>query len=177
MADEDCLAIQRGHSISFFLALIVALGISTGAAFAEVAALGTTQVVADRIVVTVEPDAEGFEKGLTGTHVLRTEAAGRSSPNRVEMTVGCVPCFSVYMSFALSGGRLYAMNWQTDKRRARFRAEVNGQIIAVEPMNGLRGRDWLDAFAGVDRVPGCARDPAKEQEREVALKRGICPSP
>jgi len=176
VANEDCQAIQRGHSISFVLALIVALGISTGAALAEVATLGP-QVVADRIVVTVEPDAEGFEKGLTGTHVVRTEAAGRSSPNRVDMTVGYVPCFSIYMSFALSGGRLYAMNWQTDKRRARYRAEVNGQAVAVEAMNGLRGRDWVDAFAGVDRVPGCARDPAKEQEREAALKRGTCPSP
>jgi hypothetical protein len=156
--------------------LIVALGIYAGPAFPEVAPLAA-QVIADRIVVRVEPDTDGVEKGLTGTHVLRTQSAQRSGANLVEMTVGCVPCFGVYMSFALSGGRLYAMNWQTDKRRARYRAEVNGKTIEVEAMNALRGRDWVDAFAGVDRVPGCDRDPAKEQQREAALKRGICPSP
>jgi hypothetical protein len=158
------------------VALIVALGISAGPAFPEVAPLAA-EVVADRIVVSVVPDTDGVEKGLTGTHVVRTQPAERSSENLVEMTVGCVPCFSVYMSFALSGGRLYAMNWQTDKRRARYHAEVNGHAIEVEAMNALRGRDWVDAFAGVGRVPGCARDPAKEQQRETALKRGICPLP
>jgi len=101
---------------------------------------------ADSITVLVAPDPGGIEKGLTGTHILRTRAAERSKSDDAAMTVGCVPCFNVYLSFAFMHGRLYAMKPQTDNRRPRYRAFVNG----------LRGRDWIDAFGGVDHVPGCA---------------------
>jgi hypothetical protein len=48
------------------------------------------------------------------------------------------------------------MKPQTENRRPRYRAFVNGSEVPIEAMNGLRGRDWIDAFGGVDQVPGCA---------------------
>jgi hypothetical protein len=117
------------------------------------AAAGTE---ADQITVTVARDAGGTEKGLTGTYSLRTQPAERSKLGDAAMTVGCAPCFNVYLSFALIRGRLYAMKPQTDNRRLRYRAFVNGSEVPIEAMNSLRGRDWIDAFGGVDRVPGCA---------------------
>jgi hypothetical protein len=110
----------------------------------------------DQITVTVAPDAAGAERGLIGTHSLQTQPAERSKLGDTAMTVGCAPCFNVYLSFALIRGRLYAMKPQTDNRRLRYRAFVNGSEVPIEAMNGLRGRDWIDAFGGVDRVPGCA---------------------
>jgi hypothetical protein len=71
------------------------------------------------------------------------------------MTVDCVPCF-IYLSFALLHGRPYAMKPQTDDRGLRYRAFVNGSEVPIEAMDGLRGRDWVDAFGAADHVPGRA---------------------
>jgi hypothetical protein len=93
------------------------------------------------------------------------------------MTVGCAPCFNVYLSFALLRGRLYAMKPQTDNRRLRYRAFVNGSEVPIEAMNGLRGRDWIDAFGGVDRVPGCAPVAIAGQYLDpLAARNDACPS-
>ena len=126
------------------------------------------------ITVIVRPDAAGIEKGLTGPHVLNMSVAARSKAGEEEMIVGCVPCFSVFLSFAFAKGRLYAMNGQTDSRRDRYSALVNGQTLRVEAMNGLRGRDWLDAFRAVDLVPGCARDLARGKDIDAVARRGTC---
>ena len=132
---------------------------------------------ADQITVTVAPDAGGLEKGLTGIHILQTQSAGRSKPGDAVMTVGCVPCFNVYLSFALVRGRLYAMKPQTDNRRLRYRAFVNGSEVPIEAMNGLRGRDWIDAFGGVDHVPGCAQIVAAGQYLDpLATRENSCRS-
>ncbi len=93
------------------------------------------------------------------------------------MDVGCVPCFNIFLSFALTNGHLYAMNWQTESRRDRYIAVVNGQVVPIEAYNGLRGRDWVDAFSGVDQVPGCARDLARGKDLNAVLRRGVCVSP
>lgn len=126
------------------------------------------------IEVTVRPDPGGIEKGLTGPHVLKMSVAARSKAGEEEMTVGCVPCFNVLLSFAFVGGRLYAMNGQTDSRRERYSAVVNGHPLRVEAMNGLRGRDWLDAFRAVDLVPGCARNLARGKDIDAIARRGTC---
>jgi hypothetical protein len=126
------------------------------------------------ITVIVGQDPSGIEKGLTGPHVLKMSVAARSKTGEEEITVGCVPCFSVFLSFAFARGRLYAMNGQTDNRRDRYVALVNGQPSAVEAMSGLRGRDWLDAFRAVDLVPGCARELARGKDIDAVARRGTC---
>jgi hypothetical protein len=126
------------------------------------------------ITVIVDQDPGGIEKGLTGPHVLKMSVAARSKPGQDEITVGCVPCFSVFLSFAFARGRLYAMNGQTDNRRDRYIALVNGQPLTVEAMSGLRGRDWLDAFRAVDLVPGCARELARGKDMDTVARRGTC---
>lgn len=136
--------------------MVLVLALVASEAFSETSTAFADRGDADAITVLVAPDAGGIEKGLTGTHILRTRAAERSKSGDAAMTVGCVPCFNVYLSFALMHGRLYAMKPQTDNRRLRYRAFVNGSEVPIEAMNGLRGRDWIDAFGGVDHVPGCA---------------------
>lgn len=69
------------------------------------------------------------------------------------------------------------MNWQTDSRRDRYRATVNGREVPIGAMDGLRGRDWLDAFGEVERVPGCGLDLAKGKNLDDVLRRGVCVSP
>ncbi len=129
------------------------------------------------ITVTVALDAAGVEKGLTGTHVLQMRSVARSKAGEVQMSVGCVPCFNIFLSFAFTNGRLYAMNWQTDSRRGRYHAVVDGKTVAIEVMNGLRARDWLDAFGGVDQLSGCSRSLAKGKDLEAVVRRGICITP
>jgi hypothetical protein len=136
--------------------IVLVLALVASAAFSETSAALADQSDANAISVLVAPDPGGIEKGLTGTHILRTRVAERSKSGDAAMTVGCVPCLNVYLSFALMHGRLYAMKPQTDNRRVRYRAFVNGGEVPIEAMNGLRGRDWIDAFGGVDHVPGCA---------------------
>jgi hypothetical protein len=136
--------------------IVLVLALVASAALSYTSTALADQSDADSITVLVAPDPGGIEKGLTGTHILRTRAAERSKSGDAAMTVGCVPCFNVYLSFALMHGRLYAMKPQTDNRRPRYRAFVNGSEVPIEAMNGLRGRDWIDAFGGVDHVPGCA---------------------
>ena len=128
----------------------------------------------DSVTVTVGPDAGGVEKGLTGSHVLQMRPAARSKAGEGQMTVGCVPCFSIFLSFAFANGRLYALNWQTDSRRERYQVVIDGRTLAVEAMNGLRGRDWLDAFGGIDQLPGCRRMLAKGKDLDAVVKRGTC---
>jgi hypothetical protein len=156
--------------------MILALGTSANAEFSQTATatvVGTA--AAEEITVMVEPDAGGIEKGLTGTHIVRTQVTERSKVGGASMTVGCVPCFNIYLSFALVDGRLYAMKPQTDNRRLRYRAFVNGSEIPIEAMNGLRGRDWVDAYGGVDRVRGCAQIVARGEDLDLLAKRdGIC---
>ena len=158
------------------VASVLLSALTTGTAFSQVAAAASDPAAEDQVTVTVSPDARGIEKGLTGTHVVQTRAAVRSKSGQIQMEVGCVPCFNIFLSFAFANGRLYAMNWQTDSRRERYRAAVNGHSVPIEAMNGLRGRDWLDAFEEVDRVLGCGRDLAKEKDRDAALRQGICVS-
>ena len=153
------------------IAIVLAATLTTDGAFAQVAP------AAHRVAVTVAPDAGGIEKGLTGTHVFQTRVAARSKIGESQIDVGCVPCFNIFLSFAFANGRLYAMNWQTDSRRERYRAMVNGREVPIEAMKGLRGRDRLDAFGEVDRVPGCARDLAKGKDLDAVVRRGICVSP
>jgi hypothetical protein len=146
---EEASAYLDAIKIVLVLALVASAALSeTSTAFADRGA--------DAITVLVAPDPGGIEKGLTGTHILRTRAAERSRSGDAAMTVGCAPCLNVYLSFALMHGRLYAMKPQTDNRRLRYQAFVNGSEVPIEAMNGLRGRDWIDAFGGVDHVPGCA---------------------
>jgi hypothetical protein len=147
-------------------------------AVALVLGLGATAAASsDQITVTVAPDAGNIERGLTGTHTLQTRPAQRSKLGDTAMTVGCAPCFNVYLSFAFFRGRLYAMKPQTDNRRLRYRAFVNGSEVPIEAMNGLRGRDWIDAFGGVDRVPGCAPVVAAGQFLDpIAAPKDVCPS-
>ena len=152
----------------FVCALVADMALAPHAAEAADTGLSTS------IAVTVRPDPSGIENGLTGLHMLRTRSADRSKSGEPQMMVGCVPCFSVFLSFALSEGRLYAMNGQTDSRRNRYSALVNGQTVTVEAMSALRGRDWLDAFREVDRVPGCARDIARGKDIDVVARRGTC---
>jgi hypothetical protein len=137
----------------------------------------TAAAASDQITVTVAPDAGNTDRTLTGTHILRTQPAERSKLGDTAMTVGCAPCFNVYLSFALLRGRLYAMKPQTDNRRYRYRAFVNGSEVPIEAMNGLRGRDWIDAFGGVDRVPGCAPVVAAGQFLDpIGAPKDACPS-
>jgi hypothetical protein len=157
--------------------MILILGTSANAGFSQTAT--TTAIAgtagADQITVTVAPDAGGVEKGLTGTHIVRTQVTERSKAGDATMTVGCVPCFNVYLSFAFVDGRLYAMKPQTDNRRLRHRAFVNGSEIPIEAMNGLRGRDWVDAYGGVDRIRGCAQIVARGEDLDLLARRdGIC---
>jgi hypothetical protein len=140
----------------FHVKMVLGLALAASAAFSETGTAVAGRGGADEITVLVAPDPAGIEKGLTGTHILQTRAAQRSRLGDAVMMVGCVPCFNIYLSFALMHGRLYAMKPQTDSRRIRYRAFVNGSEIPIEAMNGLRGRDWIDAFGGVDHVPGCA---------------------
>ena len=158
----------------------IALALSVVAAacivFLQAAATAGGPIDAVQVMVAVSPDAAGLEKGMAGTHVMQMQAAARSKAGQDDMAVGCVPCFSVFLSFAFQNGRLYAINGQTDSRRDRYRAEVNGQSVPIEGMNGLRGRDWLDAFGGIDQVPGCARDLAKKKDLDAVLKLGVCVS-
>jgi hypothetical protein len=146
----------------------------TGAALSPQAAEAVDPGLSASITVTVSPDPDGVETALVGRHVLRVRDALRSKSGEPQMTVGCVPCFSVYLSFALTKGRLYAMNGQTDNRRARYSAQVEGKTVAVEAMSALRGRDWLDAYREVDRVPGCARDVARGKDIDAVARRGSC---
>jgi hypothetical protein len=137
----------------------------------------TAAASSDQITVTVAPDAGNTDSILTGTHLLRTQPAERSKLGDIAMTVGCAPCFNVYLSFALFRGRLYAMKPQTDTRRLRYRAFINGSEVPIEAMNGLRGRDWIDAFGGVDRVPGCAPAVAAGQFVDpLGTRNEECPS-
>ena len=131
-------------------------------------------VAAEEIVVTVVPNLDGSEKTLVGTHKLRTQEAARSKQGAPSITVGCVPCFNVFLSFALAEGHLYAMSPATDRRRERYRVVINGRAMPVEPMNGLRGRDWVDAFAGIDHVEGCARVQMRGEGLDAMLSHGIC---
>jgi hypothetical protein len=163
-----------GTPIRCLVAIALAGPLTSDAAFSQVAPAANVVAVADRVSVTVSPDAGNIEKGLTGTHSFQIRAAVRSKTGQSQIEVGCVPCFNIFLSFALANGRLYAMNWQTDSRRDRYRAAVNGQAVTIEAMNGLRGRDWLDAFGEIDRVPGCARDLAKGKDLDAVLKRGVC---
>ena len=137
----------------------------------------TAAAPSDQITVTVAPDAGNIGRELTGTHVLRTQPAERSKLGDTTMTVGCAPCFNVYLSFALFRGRLYAMKPQTDNRRYRYRGFVNGSEVPIEAMNGLRARDWIDVFVGVDRVPGCAPIVASGQFLDpLGARKDACPS-
>jgi hypothetical protein len=143
-------------SRTFHVNMVLVLALVASTALSDTYTALADQSDVDAITVLVAPDPGGIENGLTGTHTLRTQVAERSKSGDPAMTVGCVPCFNIYLSFALLHGRLYAMKPQTDNRRLRYRAFVNGSEVPIEAMNGLRGRDWIDAFGGVDHVPGCA---------------------
>lgn len=163
--------------VRWLVAIVLSAAMVAEAAFAQVAPTASGLAVAEQVTVTVSPDAGGIEKGLTGTHMFQTRVAARSKTGQSQIDVGCVPCFNIFLSFAFAKGRLYAMNWQTDSRRERYRALVNGREVPIEAMNGLRGRDWLDAFGEIDRVPGCARELAKGKDLDAVLRRGVCVSP
>lgn len=151
--------------------------LSTVALVLVLVLVATAAASSDQITVTVGPDAGNTDRALTGTHILRTQPAERSKLGDTAMTVGCAPCFNVYLSFALLRGRLYAMKPQTDNRRYRYRAFVNGREVPIEAMNGLTGRDWIDAFGGVERVPGCAPVVAAGQFLDpLEARKDTCPS-
>lgn len=146
-------------------------------AYAALSQVGAGAEAADEdgeLTIVVSPDAGDIEKGLTGTHVLQMQPAARSKIGQGKMQIGCVPCFSIFLSFAQMDGRLFAMNGHTDNRRERYRAVVGGRTLPVEAMSGLRGRDWLDAFSGVDQVPGCARNLAKGKDLDAVVRRAVC---
>jgi hypothetical protein len=165
-------AIRFGRTMGRVVAIAIPVALSTVGAFSQETATDGEAVTS--LSVTVLPDARTIEKGLTGTHSIETRMAPRSAPGHTQITVGCVPCFSVFLSFAIAEGRLFAMNWQTEGRLDRYTALLNGRSVPIEPMNRLMGRDWVDAFNGIDQVPGCARYLAQGKELDAALRRGIC---
>jgi hypothetical protein len=166
------MAIRFGRPIGWLVAIAIPVALSMASAYSQEAATDGDAVTS--LSVTVLPDARTIEKGLTGTHSIETRTAPRSAPGHTQIAVGCVPCFNVFLSFAIAEGRLFAMNWQTEGRLDRYTALLNGQSVPIEPMNRLMGRDWVDAFNGIDQVPGCARYLAQGKKLDAALKRGIC---
>jgi hypothetical protein len=168
------IAISFGRLIGSLLAITIPVAVSSVSASSQEAATDGHPIAADYLSVTVLLDERGIEKGLTGTHIVQTRMAPRSAPGHLQIAVGCVPCFNVFLSFAIADGRLFAMNWQTEGRLDRYTALVNGKPVPIEPMNRLMGRDWVDAYDGIDQVPGCARYLAQGKDLNAVLKRGMC---
>ena len=132
----------RDRATRCLVAIVLLSALTAGTAFSQVAATASdpaAENAENQVTVTVSPDAGSIEKGLTGTHIFQTRAAVRSKSGQLQIEVGCVPCFNIFLSFAFANGRLYAMNWQTDSRRERYRAAVNGHSVPIEAMNGLEG--------------------------------------